>query len=198
MKGRAVDNSVSTTSKAAVTLAEMVRVWRSIASHRLMDSMIPLPLKEENKCSYKSRRSNKNSSGDRITFLTSSLPPDPTGLLCSSSMVVTSRLLDCSGSDLVTPPPVSYPPLATATATVAHVATSTYRELRKLRSRVRVPVTGPKRIESGSSLSEVVRKNQYDRDLSSVCLGKESRLDRADLIEKFTQSIIYCGGSVLL
>ena len=193
-----MDNSVSTTSKAAVTLAEMVRVWRSIASHRLMDSMIPLPLKEENKCSYNSRRSNKNSSGDRIIFLTSSLPPDPTGLLCSSSMVVTSRLLDCSGSDLVTPPPVSHPPLATATATVAHVATSTYRELRKLRSRVRVPVTGPKRIESGNPLSEVVRKNQYDRDLSSVCLGKESRLDRADLIEKFTQSIIYCGGSVLL
>ena len=32
-----------TPSKAAATLAEMVRVWRGIASHRLMASMAPLP-----------------------------------------------------------------------------------------------------------------------------------------------------------
>ena len=193
-----MDNSVSTNSKAAVTLAEMVRVWRSIASHRLMDSMMPLPTKEENSSSCNSRRSSKNSSNGRRTFLTSCLPPDPTSLLCSSSMAVTSRPLDTCGSDSLTSPSVSYPPTVTSTATVADVATSTYRELRKLRSRVRVPVTGPKRVEIGSSQSDKVSKNHSNRDQSNVCLGQESRLDRADLIEKFTQSIIYCGGSVLL
>ena len=113
-------------------------------------------------------------------------------------MAATSRPLDTCGYDSLTSPSVSCPPTVTTTATVAEVATSTYRELRKLRSRVRVPVTGPKRVEIGSSLPETVSKNQCNRDQSSVCLGQESRLDRADLIEKFTQSIIYCGGSVLL
>lgn len=32
-----------TPSKAVATLAQMVRAWRGIASHRLMASMIPLP-----------------------------------------------------------------------------------------------------------------------------------------------------------
>jgi hypothetical protein len=39
--GRAGD--VAPSSRTAITLAEMVRVWREIASHRLMGSMVPLP-----------------------------------------------------------------------------------------------------------------------------------------------------------
>ena len=41
--GRTADTAGSGPSRAAVTLAETVKVWRGITSHRLMGSMHPLP-----------------------------------------------------------------------------------------------------------------------------------------------------------
>ena len=41
--GRAADTTGSGPSRAAVTLAETIKVWRGITSHRLMGSMSPLP-----------------------------------------------------------------------------------------------------------------------------------------------------------
>jgi hypothetical protein len=41
--GRVADTAGTGPSRAAVTLAETVKVWRGISSHRLMGSMPPLP-----------------------------------------------------------------------------------------------------------------------------------------------------------
>lgn len=43
LSGRVADTAGTGPSRAAVTLAETVKVWRGISSHRLMGSMPPLP-----------------------------------------------------------------------------------------------------------------------------------------------------------
>ena len=75
---------------------------------------------------------------------------------------------------------------------VATAAKKTYRELRMLRSTVRVPSTGPKGMEEGSSQSQSILL------LTSTALSRKSKEERANLIENFSQSILQCGGSVIV
>lgn len=66
------------------------------------------------------------------------------------------------------------------------------RELRKLRSTIRVQPTKLRSVESST-----LTPSNKSRNNVSVQLGSQSRTERADLIEKFTQSILLSGGYVV-
>ena len=66
------------------------------------------------------------------------------------------------------------------------------RELRKLRSTIRVQPT--KLRSDGNTMRNPSNRS---RNNVSVQLGSQSRTERADLIEKFTQSILLSGGYVV-
>ena len=216
-----MDSNLCSPSKVAVTLAEMIRVWRSIASHRLMDSMAPLPHTDNENYFCNSRRGNNKMNQNnnfRGTMLVSAPLAPPLSLPSSNDLSVSVSVLSCSSSavDVFRSPdsfesgvPQSSIIRAIPSATVptaTAIATSTYRELRKLRSMVRVPVNGSKGIGTGGgtqltasqSLPGDPTRSQDISFKSSIYLGRESRQDRADLIEKFTQSLLYCGESIML
>ena len=89
-------------------------------------------------------------------------------------------------------------------------AANTYRELRMLRSRVRVPVNsipvGTKNdgnsgsysagYSAGNSAGNLAYSGRNDGDSRSVYLGRQRKGEMAELIEKYTLSILVCGGSL--
>ena len=199
-------------SKVTSSLAEMLKVWRCIASHRLMGSMLPLPDMNTN-----SQREREKSSG--VRFLGSSNIGAGAGTGTSTGAgpgpgAGNGMSTYTTGLDMSTTPPLpSTPQVRTSILdgeaspsssvhslrdshpthiSVATAAKKTYRELRMLRSTVRVPSTGPKGMEEGSSQSQSILL------LTSTALSRKSKEERANLIENFSQSILQCGGSVIV
>ena len=197
-------------SKVTSSLAEMLKVWRCIASHRLMGSMLPLPdlntnsQREREKSSSVRFIGSTNSgagagtgtstgagagSGNGMSTYTTGLDMSATPPLPSTPQVRTSILDgEASPSSSVHSLRDSHPTHISA----AIAAKKTYRELRMLRSTVRVPSTGPKGMEEGSSQSQSILL------LTSTALSRKSKEERANLIESFSQSILQCGGSVIV
>lgn len=177
-------------------------MWRALASHRLMASMLPLPMiKDLTQISsirllppfLHAQGEEKEQSNDKIELDT------------SSSILPFGSKGTCH-------------PIVSTDTSIPPSVMQTYRDLRKLRSSIRVfPKViqgsegggeglqgGPlieldSRVENENVLSDSMNTNSNRIKISKtkvLQLGRESRRDRAALVDRFTRSILMNGGIV--